>query len=236
MHKNTDVILESEINQAQYDPHRLIFHMSLGGVFICLIGILLTVIALFQKIGLLIFFVHVDSLGDYLFSPLAYVYNVCLLLAGACFMSAMVGLYLLRYNSFILVLSISGGLTGALTSMLGIFPVNDAVAHHIIVVLFVCSTLIMFCLLVFCKFKYPKWCPLWLFVISILGVIETSLYLSQLDPTSVLHHVCMIPYFCALSSLAGLHTLLTLCGGIGLAMFAKKLLIASAVFQGDLRQ
>ena len=224
MNENKSVILESEINQAQYDPHRLIFHMSLGGVLICCVGIFFAVLALTQKIGWQIFFIHVDVLGDYLISPLAYVYNICLLLAGACFMLAMFGLYLLRYNRFSLILSLSGGVTGFFTSMLGIYPYNDTLAHHIAVVLFVCSTLVMFCLIVFCKIKYAKLCPKFLWIVSVIGIIVSTFYLIKLNPNQVINHICPAPDFCQLASLAGLHTLLTLFGGIGLAMLAKNLL------------
>lgn len=198
--------------------------MSLGGVLICLVGILISVIALYQKIGLQIFFVHVDSLGHYLYSPLAYVYNISLILAGGSFFLAMLSLFLLGHNRFTLVLAISGAITGVSVAFLGIYPSNEVLSHHITVVLFASSTLFMFCLLVIGKIKYPELCQNWSSINAVCGVLITGIYLTNLDPVLMLTHTCPPISMCPLARLSGLHTLVTLLGGISLAMLAKSLL------------
>lgn len=216
---------DDDIQHGQYDPHRLIFHMSLVGVVICALGILATMIALSNRIGWQIFNLHIDVLGDYLRSPLAYLYNVSLLLAGGCFVLAMLGLYLLRHNRFTLMLSLAGTTVGVGIMLLGVYPYNDTAAHHMAVTFFICTTMVLFSLLVLCRFSHPYLCSPGLWLASLLGIAASVLLLMELAPEALLQHQCPAYQWCYTALLMWWHTLMTMAAGIGLALMARRLLL-----------
>lgn len=218
-----DINTEPAANN-QYDAHRLIFHMSIGGVLICALGLLVAVIGVYQDIGLNIINLRIDKLGDYLSSPLAYVYNIGLLFSGASFTLAMFGLYLLRYNTMTHYLALSGGCAGIGISLLGIYPYNDPTPHRLAAIFFIASTLIMFLLLVFTRRRYPWLCNFPLFIVSLLGVCFSITLFMQMDSNSLDYRECTAGAFCYPAFNLWIHTLLTMLAGIGLAITAKNLL------------
>ncbi|MGI2258822.1 hypothetical protein [Shewanella sp. GXUN23E] len=219
--------MDDEIQHGKYDPHRLIFHMCLVGVSICVIGISISLIAFFQQLGWGIFGLHVDALGDYLRSPLAFLYNVCLLLAGACFVLAMYGLHLVRYDRFTSLLAASGALCGISVMLLGAYPFNDQPIHYMVVIGFICTSMLMFGVLFIYRFSRPQLCPGFLGVISLLGIIASILVLWELEPNRS-STLCADVGFCYLAFLMWSHTFLTMLVAVGLALMARRLVAAAA--------
>ncbi|MCF1428518.1 MAG: hypothetical protein LPD71_06885 [Shewanella sp.] len=221
--------MDDELQHGKYDPHRLIFHMCLVGVSICAIGISISLIAFFQQLGWDIFTLHVDALGDYLRSPLAFLFNVCLMLAGACFVLAMYGLHLVRYDRITSLLAASGALCGITVMLLGAYPFNDQPIHYMIMTGFICTSMLMFGVLFIYHFSRPHLCPGFLGVISFMGIIASILLLWEweLEPnrTSTL---CQNVGFCYLAFLMWLHTFLTMLVAFGLAIMARRLVAATA--------
>ncbi|MCL2912503.1 hypothetical protein L2725_01675 [Shewanella corallii] len=217
---------DEDIHHGKYDPHRLIFHMCLVGVSICALGMAATLYAFFQELGWGIFSLHVDALGDYLRSPLAFIYNVCLLLAGACFVLAMYGLHLVRYDRFTSLLALSGMLCGVTIMLLGVYPFNDQSAHHLVVIAFISSSMLMFGVLFLYRFARPQICPPLLGVISLVGFVSCLMVLWELEPNRQTS-LCEDGKPCYLAMLMWTHTFATMLTGIGLAMMARRLIAAT---------
>lgn len=213
----------NEEQHGRYDPHRLIFHMCLVGVSICALGMTATLYAFFQELGWGISRLHVDALGDYLLSPLAFLYNVCLLLGGACFILAMYGLYLVKFDKFTMLLSLTGAICGISIMSLGIFPFNDQPMHHYAVIAFIYTSLLMFCTLFIYRFQRPQLCPLPLGIVSLIGLLSCILVLWEIDPGRETT-MCEQDGICSLALLMWVHTLMTMLTGIGLALMARRMI------------
>ena len=218
---------DEDLQHGKYDPHRLIFHMCLVGVSVCAIGMIVSLYAFFQQMGWGIFSLHVDALGDYLRSPLAFLYNVCLLLGGACFILAMYGLHLVRYDRMTSVLALSGMICGVTVMLLGVYPFNDQPAHHLVVMAFICSSMLMFGVLFLYRFSRPHICPSFLGIISMIGFLSSILVLWELEPNRQ-SSLCDNSKFCYLAAMMWTHTFATMLTAVGLAMMAKRLVEASA--------
>lgn len=211
----------ADTDHHQYDPHRLIFHMSLAGVLICAMGLCIALIAMFQHIGFDIINLRIDKLGDYVTSPYAYVYNIGLMCSGASFMLGMYGLYLLKFDRLSHALSIAGMSSGIGISLIGIFPYNDTFAHNLAALFFLLSTLAMFSLLVVAHKVSPRLCNRPLASVSMLGIILTSLLFAQIDPQTLDYVQCDPNVLCWPAITIWLHTVMTMFAGIGLALTAK---------------
>ncbi|QSX36519.1 MULTISPECIES: DUF998 domain-containing protein [Shewanella] len=215
---------EERTGYGQYDPHRLVFHMSIGGVSICALGMFIALFGVFQQQGWETLNLRVDRLGDYLSSPMAYVYNISLLFAGVSFITAMLGLYNLRYNEFSRYLAIVGACAGLGIMLIGIYPYNDAMPHRLVSLFFVLSSLAMFVLLILTRINHKHLCNLPLFYVAIVGLLATLTLLAQIDPATFDYRPCPVgqnPCFLALS--LWLHTAMTMLAGLGLALVARHL-------------
>ncbi|EDQ02085.1 hypothetical protein [Shewanella benthica] len=111
---------ELKTHSTHYDLHRLVVLMILVGAAVTSVGISISVWAEYQDIGMQVFFRRSDFLGDY--SPLAYVFNMSLIIAGSCILLAMYGLYLLKLGDFSHFLSITGSWVACLLCSLVSFP------------------------------------------------------------------------------------------------------------------
>ncbi|WP_372871182.1 hypothetical protein [Shewanella sp.] len=209
----------------QFDPHRLVFHMSIGGVLICAFGAAVSFFAVFGNIGLDVLNLRIDKLGDYLSSPLAYVYNICLLFAGASFLIAMFGLFGIRYNNFSRYIAIIGGCTGLGIMLLGIYPINDPESHRLAALFFVTSSLAMFVLLIFTRRSNRELCSWPLCLIAIIGLIASIALLAQINPDTLDYAPCgPLSEFCPVAFTMWIHTSATMLAGIGLALVARSLI------------
>lgn len=209
----------------QFDPHRLVFHMSIGGVMICAFGAMLSIWSVIGTLGWDIINLRIDKLGDYLSSPLAYVYNICLLFAGASFVIAMLGLFSMKYNRFSRYISIIGGCTGLGIMLLGIYPFNDPVSHRMAALFFVTSSLAMFVLLILTRHNNKELCSIPLFVTAIVGLASSIGLLAQINPETLDYLPCgPLEEFCPVAFTMWIHTSATMLAGIGLALMARSLI------------
>jgi hypothetical membrane protein len=210
--------------QDRYDPHRLLFHMSLVGVTICCAGMLLALLAIYRDIGTALINLPIDRLGDYLSSPMALAYNFALVLSGLCFMLAMYGLLLLRYHALSQYLAITGICVGLGISLIGIFPYNDPLPHRWVSLFFVLSTLVLFILLIVARLRLPPLCSRPMMLVAIAGLISTLALLSQLRFPVMQYASCVPGEPCPVAITIWLHTLFTLLTGGGLALMARRLM------------
>ncbi|MBT1443744.1 hypothetical protein KJI95_04285 [Shewanella sp. JM162201] len=216
---------EQRTDFSEFDPHRLVFHMSIGGVMICAFGMSLSILAVLGDIGWQIINLRIDRLGDYLSSPLAYVYNICLLFAGASFVIAMLGLFSLRYNSFSRYIAIIGGCTGLSIMLLGIYPFNDPESHRLAAVFFLFCSLAMFLMLALTRRNHRELCSAPLCLTALMGLISCIGLLMQLDLNTLDYRPCgELTEFCPVAFAMWIHTSATMLAGIGLALMARTLM------------
>ncbi len=175
--------MQRELNthSTHYDLHRLVVLMILVGACVTSIGISITVWAEYQNIGMQVFFRRSDFLGDYMHSPLAYVFNMSLIIAGSCILLAMYGLYLLKLGDFSHYLSIAGSWVGISIILIGVFPINYLDEHRLVSTSFLLGTFVLHLFTITSRFNHKEICSLPLFILAIFGFISASGLIYQLD-------------------------------------------------------
>jgi len=169
------------VHSTHYDLHRLVIWMILAGALLTAVGISISVWAEYQRIGVEVFFRRADLLGDYIHSPLAYVYNMSLISAGSCILLAMYGLYQLKLGDFSHYLSLSGFWVGLSIILIGVFPINYLDEHRLVSTSFLIGTFVLHLLTITTRINHREVCSNPLFVLAILGLISASGLIYQLD-------------------------------------------------------
>ncbi|MBO2599672.1 MULTISPECIES: hypothetical protein [Shewanella] len=205
------------------DPQRLAFMMSLVGVSIAALGMASSFWAAYDNLGSAIFSMRMDRLGDYLSSPLAYVYNISLLLGGACFILAMGGLWWQKHSAAAGLLSRSGIAVGLGIVALGVFPYNELFAHQLAAIFFIASTLVMFTLCCYCFVSHRALCNLPLCLFSLLGIMSAIGLLSQLQWPSMNYASCSVQTLCPSVWFMWLHSIATVFAGLSLSATVYRL-------------
>ncbi|RTR31590.1 hypothetical protein [Shewanella atlantica] len=169
------------LHSTHYDLHRLVIWMILAGALVTSAGISISVWAEYQRIGVEVFFRRADLLGDYIHSPLAYVYNMSLISAGSCILLAMYGLYQLKLGDFSHYLSLSGFWVGLSIILIGVFPINYLYEHRLVSTSFLIGTFVLHLLTISMRINHKELCSNPLFILAILGFISASGLIYQLD-------------------------------------------------------
>ncbi|QYJ85679.1 DUF998 domain-containing protein [Shewanella mesophila] len=208
-----------------YDFHRMVIFTALAGAIVSALGLSISLIAKYLQIGSLVFNQRPDFLGNYIDSPLAYIFNMGLILAGICILLAMYGLQQLRLGHFGNYISIAGFTVGAFIILIGIYPINYLFEHRLFSTVFLISTLILYFLTLCSRLNHKDICPLPLFGVSLLGFISASLLAlmlnwSILDFSPCTHQETEI---CAVSLVMWCQTNLVMVWCIMLALTIKKL-------------
>ncbi|CAM3397861.1 DUF998 domain-containing protein [Shewanella violacea] len=170
-----------DTHSTHYDLHRLVVLMILVGACVTSVGISISVWAEYQDIGMQVFFRRSDFLGDYVQSPLAYVFNMSLIIAGTCILLAMYGLYLLKLGDFSHFLSIAGSWVGLSIILIGVFPINYLNEHRLVSTSFLMSTFVLHLFTISTRFNHKEICSRPLFILAIFGFLSASGLIYQLD-------------------------------------------------------
>ncbi|GIU21389.1 hypothetical protein TUM4433_00650 [Shewanella schlegeliana] len=165
----------------QYDLHRLVVLSIFIGALIAAAGVSTSVWFEFQNIGLEVLNTRPDLLGDYTYTPFAFVYNISLMVAGVCIMLSMLGLYLLKLGNFSHYLSFAGAWVGLAVILMGVFPTNYLELHRIVSTCYLIGTVMMFFLCISDKFNHHSICGWPVFFFSVLGFIAASVLIFQLN-------------------------------------------------------
>lgn len=164
-----------------YDLHRLVVTMTLLAALVSALGVSAALIAQILQSGLQPLFERVDFLGDYINSPLAFVFNIAQLAAGFCMLMAMLGLYLLKFDIYSNYLAVVGSWVGLTIILMGIFPINYLEEHRLVSTAFLIGTFILHSLCILARINKQSLCPNPMFILSILGLISSSGLIIQLD-------------------------------------------------------
>lgn len=207
-----------------YDLHRLITWLIVGAAFISASGVLIAIYAEYQNVGVQVLQIRADFLGNYINSPLAYVFNLSLLAAGLCILISMTGLYLLKLDTFSQCIALTGAWVGVSVILMGIFPINFLSIHRIVSTSYLLSTLILHSLVIIAGIVPRFICPKPLFYLSLISFYSAVSLTLQLDWTILDFPPCVPQtHFCTVSANMWLQTNLSIIWCLSLAFAMRRL-------------
>lgn len=219
-----------------YDLHRLITWLIVGAAFLSASGVLVAIYAEYQHVGMRVFQMRADFLGDYINSPLAYVFNLSLLAAGISMLISMIGLYLLKLDTFSQYVALTGAWVGTSVVLMGIFPINFLSIHRLVSTSYLLSTLTLHALVIIAGLVPRFICPKPLFYLSIISFCSAMSLSLQLDWSILDFPPCETQtHFCAVSANMWIQTNLNIIWCLSLA-FAMRRLSKILYHRAQLRQ
>ncbi|MFT5704644.1 MAG: hypothetical protein ACI8SK_000592 [Shewanella sp.] len=214
-----------DTHSPRYDLHRLVVLLILVGAFISATGISISVWAEYQQIGVDVFFRRADFLGNYIHSPLAYIYNLSLVIAGSCILLSMYGLYRLKLGYYSHYIAVAGFWVGLSIILIGVYPINYLDEHRLVSTSFLVGTFVLFLLTNIMRFIHKDVCSNTLFTVSIFGFISATGLLYQLDWQTLDFFPCnhLHKKFCWVAFNMWFQTSITMLWCVILALTIKKL-------------
>ncbi|MCL1119084.1 hypothetical protein N7V09_18785 [Shewanella seohaensis] len=207
-----------------YDLHRLITWLIVGAALLSATGVIIALYAEYQVVGTAALFMRADFLGDYINSPLAYVFNLGLLAAGICMLLSMAGLYLLKLDSFSQYIALTGAWVGTSVILMGIFPINFLTMHRLVSTSYLLSTLTLHALVIIAGIMPKLICPRPLFYLSLFSFISAVCLSLQLDWSQLDFPPCETDnQFCFVAANMWLQTNLNIIWCLSLAFAMRRL-------------
>lgn len=207
-----------------YDLHRLITCLIVGAALLSAIGVIVALYAQYQTTGLSALFIRADFLGNYIHSPLAYVFNLGLLAAGICILLSMAGLHLLKLDTFSQYIALTGAWVGTSVILMGIFPINFLTMHRLVSTSYLLGTLTLHALVIIAGIVPKLICPRPLFYLSLLSFISAVSLSLQLDWRQLDFPACETnSHFCLVSANMWLQTNLNIIWCLSLAFAMRRL-------------
>ncbi|MGX9461361.1 hypothetical protein ACWXWU_08980 [Shewanella sp. A14] len=184
-----------------YDLHLVIVFMSLAAAAICSFGVGSALIAQVDNIGLDMLMIRPDSLGDYMNSSLAVVFNLSLLAGGSCFLLAMVAVFNTYPDLLSRYLAIVGGVVGSSIVLMGVFPVNFLDLHRKVSTLYLFSSIFLHCICLVDYFKPGSTMSKRMLSLSIISLCSGLLLLTLFDWSLLGFAECStdFPQYCIVS-------------------------------------
>ncbi|MBQ4890526.1 hypothetical protein A9267_13815 [Shewanella sp. UCD-FRSSP16_17] len=183
-----------------YDLHLMIIFMSLATAVISGLGIGTALIAEVARLGVSPLSIRADTLGDYMTSPLAIVYNMGLVIGGACLMLSMLARYYVFEDFYSRTITVTGATLGVLIVLIGIFPINFLEQHRFFSTGYLICTFVLhsFCFIDY--FRKSSSLSASLFAFNIIGLIFSVALMYLLnwstldfDPCShKAHEICWV--------------------------------------------
>ncbi|WP_338589958.1 hypothetical protein VXM60_17330 [Shewanella khirikhana] len=165
----------------QRDLPCLVFLLILLSVIVGALGILASMLYHLQS-GTMGWDFRPSGLGNYLISPLAWVYNAALIWAGLWLMLAMLALGFAKPQFPDLYLPLSGGWLGLTVSLMGIFPEHYGALHSALAVCFTLGMAVTHALVLAARFKGNiHYASPFLMLLSLLGLGCAIPILGQVD-------------------------------------------------------
>jgi hypothetical protein len=216
---------ELDTHSPRYDLHRLVVLMILTGAFVSAIGIVISVWAKYQVVGSEVFLRRADFLGDYIHSPLAYIYNFSLVIAGSCILLSMYGLFKLKLGYYSHYIAAAGSWVGLSIILVGVFPINYLDEHRLVSTSFLVGTFVLFLLANIMRFIHKDVCSNTMFIVSILGFISAAGLLYHLVWQTLEFFPCNHTYtrFCWVAFNMWFQTSITMLWCVILALTIRKL-------------
>ncbi len=216
-------------NPINYDFHRMVILAILLGALISVLGLSITLTAKYLEIGIQAFNQRPDLLGDYVNSPLAYIFNMGLILTGVCVLLAMYGLLQLKLGDFNRYIAIAGFLVGLTMILMGSYPVNYPEEHRLFSTSFLLATILLYFLTLSARISYKPLCPTPLFIVSLSGLISAVSLVLMLNWTTLDFDPCLHKpnKLCVISMVIWCQSLFIISWCVMLALTINKLAITS---------
>ncbi|MFS1439968.1 hypothetical protein [Shewanella sp. 10N.286.48.A6] len=164
-----------------YDLHLMIIFMSLATAVISGLGIGAALIAEVSRLGINPLSIRADTLGDYMSSPLAIVYNMSLVIAGMCLILAMSARYFVFEDGYSRGITVTGATLGVLIVLIGIFPINFLEQHRLFSTGYLICTFLLHCFCFMEYFRKRSALTSPLFCLNIIGLIFSIILMSLLN-------------------------------------------------------
>lgn len=217
-------MVHHELEPGHFDLHKLITVLIFAGALVSVFAVSTAVFVAYQQMGTAVFSLRADHLGDYIHSPLAYVFNIGLLAAGCCMMLSMAGLYLLKLNSFSQYMALAGAWVGISICLMGIFPINYLAMHRLVSTGYLLGSLVLHALTMVAGFNRRFYCPKPLCFISCLTLVSAITLATELDWYSLDFPQCdTASQTCIVAPLMWAMTNLTIIWCLTLALAMRKM-------------
>ena len=164
-----------------YDLHLMMIFMSLATAVISGIGIGASLIAEVSRLGVSPLSIQADTLGDYMSSPLAIVYNMSLVICGACLLLAMFARYYVFEDIYSRIITVTGALLGSLIILIGIFPINFLEQHRFFSTGYLICTFMLHCFCFIEYFRKNSSVSTSLFSLNVVGLIFSITLMNLLN-------------------------------------------------------
>jgi hypothetical membrane protein len=185
-----------------YDLHLVIVFMSLAAAVICSFGVGSALIVQADGINLDMLTIRPDTLGDYMHSSFAIVFNLSLLAGGSCFLLAMVAVFNTFPDLLSRYIAIIGGVVGVSIVLMGVFPINFLDLHRKASTLYLFSTIFLHCICLLDYFKPGSTMTKRMLSLSIISLCSGLLLLTLFDWSQLDFTECStdLPQYCMVSS------------------------------------
>ena len=210
-----------------YDLHLVIVFMSLAAAVICMVGVGGTLLFESNGFNLKMINIRADSLGDYLNSTFALIYNLSLLAAGSCIILAMLAIYFTFTDRLSRSIAIVGAAVGLCIILMGVFPINILEWHRRVSTLYLICTLVLHCLCVVDFFKPKGTMSKGVFGLSLIAIASATVMLFLLDWTTYDFPPCehLDNSICVVSLSMWILTQSTILWCVGLGLEMRKVII-----------
>lgn len=206
----------------QHDLNRFAYYFSVLGVAIAVLGIMVSVFAAFHFHGINAIHMRIDALGDYLNSPLAFVFNISLLLCGGFFALAMGGLIRQKFGLSTNLLAVSGIITGLGLVIAGLYPYNEIEMHQVGEMVYVCGSILVFSLLLFDFVSSRSLCGPITCALSFCGLISGLWLMNHVDQHDLNYHACSNPH-CMLFPIMWFHSFMAILTALSMGAIVVRL-------------
>ncbi|WP_144212790.1 hypothetical protein [Shewanella donghaensis] len=177
----------TQLNQSNkhYDLHLMIIFMSLATAVISGLGIGASLVAEVSRLGVSPLSIRADTLGDYMTSPLAIVYNMSLVVGGACLLLAMLARYYVFDDFYSRIITITGAALGGLIILIGIFPINFLEQHRFFSTGYLICTFMLHCFCFIDYFRKNSSLSTSLFGLTVVGLVFSVALMYLLNWTTL---------------------------------------------------
>ncbi|WP_394131511.1 hypothetical protein [Shewanella maritima] len=155
--------------------------MSLIAAAICAVGVGSALFMEADSISLQALSIRPDTLGNYLTSSFAIVFNLSLLAAGFCVMLAMISVFFAFQDLLSRYLAMTGFIMGVSILLMGIFPIHFLDMHRKISTVYLLASSLLHVLSLISHTRAQNNLSIAVLILSILGVTCTAILMLQLD-------------------------------------------------------
>lgn len=212
----------------QYDLHHLIVFLTLTGALVATVGLLVTVSYEYSQIGIGVFTLRANQLGDYNLSELAYVINGSILSYGMCTLMGMFGLYQLKLDNLSKLMALTGAWMGLSILLMGIYPLNYLDEHRFWSTNMLFSSMVLSIVTIVGWLNHKSYCTRGMTVVSILLFLGSFSILLQVDLRTLQLQPCtqvFEAHFCSTAMNSWAMSILSISWDVLLAWNMRKLVI-----------